>query len=125
VFKKAMIVSKQAVRVQKLQYLSQLQKSNSFIDSMQKATTYLIPNTFPGLQLTIQRQIFFSTESRLLDFFPDTSPLDAIAVFEDSPNSETEILQMLPLLMMPLPQGGKMKLVALLLVLFPQRMQAV
>jgi len=32
----------------------------------------------------------FSTEPSLLDFFPDTSPLDAVAMFDDPPNSETE-----------------------------------
>jgi len=32
----------------------------------------------------------FSTEPSLLDFFPDTSPLDATAVFDNFPSSETE-----------------------------------
>jgi len=35
-------------------------------------------------------EVDFTTEPSLLDFFPDTSPLDAIALFNDSPSSEAQ-----------------------------------
>jgi len=53
--------------------------------------TYLTPDSYiswltlnyPEADLTV-----FSTETSLLDFFPETTPLDAIAVCDDSSNTE-------------------------------------
>ena len=46
------------------------------------------------LKLNHLKQIspFFSSEPSLLDFFPETTPLDAIAVCDDSSNTKVAII---------------------------------